>query len=163
MDTFCGEAVSVTGTVTLDQSVTLEFAQVVAQLVQAVSSLGEMEGGEDGLMDLLGGPTADVSAAVQENLEQADDAHVVDFDAGIADRADGDGQRNALQQREVDVDVEPLGLVAGETAGDGLKRLADRIEMVQSFPQTEVVEVVGAEFVAQERRELFVLLAGRRA
>ena len=52
----------------------LELAQVVAQLVQAVSSLGEMEGGEDGLVDLLGGPAADVSAAVQENLEQADDA-----------------------------------------------------------------------------------------
>ena len=37
MDTFGGEAVSVTGTVTLDQSVPLEFAQVVAQLVQAVN------------------------------------------------------------------------------------------------------------------------------
>ena len=31
-----------------------------------------MEGGEDGPMNLLGGPTADVRAAVQENLEQAD-------------------------------------------------------------------------------------------
>src|ERR1700726_1276314 len=30
--------------------------------------------------------------------------------------------------------------------------------MVQAFPQTEVGEVVGAEFVAQERRELFILL-----
>ena len=36
LDTFCGETVSVTGTVTLDQIVSLEFAQVVAQLVQAV-------------------------------------------------------------------------------------------------------------------------------
>jgi hypothetical protein len=54
LDTFRGETVSVTRTVTFDQSVPLEFAQVVAQLVQAVSSLGEMEGGEDGPMDLLG-------------------------------------------------------------------------------------------------------------
>ena len=83
---------------------------------------------------------------------------LVDFDSGIADRADGDGQGDALQQREVDVDVEPLRLEAGETAGDGLERLADRIEMVQSLPQTEVGEVVGAQFVAQEGRELFVLL-----
>jgi hypothetical protein len=30
--------------------------------------------------------------------------------------------------------------------------------MVQAFPQTEVGEVVGAEFVAQKRRELFILL-----
>jgi hypothetical protein len=44
----------------------LEFAQVVAQLVEAVISLGSMESGEHGLMDLLGGPTADVSAAVQK-------------------------------------------------------------------------------------------------
>jgi len=96
LDTFRGETVSVTGTVTLDQSMPLEFAQVVAQLVRAVSSLGEMEGSEDGLVDLLGGPTADVSAAVQENLEQADDAHIVDFDSRISDRADGDGERDAL-------------------------------------------------------------------
>ena len=62
MDTFRGEAVSVTGTVTLDQSVPLEFAQVVAQLVQAVNLLGEMEGGEDGLVDLLGGPVQQYAA-----------------------------------------------------------------------------------------------------
>ena len=89
---------------------TLKLAQVVAQSIEAVSSLGEIEGGEDGLVDLLGGPAADVSAAVQENLEQADDARVVDFDAGIADRSDGIGQGDTLQEREVDVDVEPLRL-----------------------------------------------------
>ena len=65
---FGGEAVGVAGAVALDQSVTLELAQIVAQLVQTVSLFGEMEGGEDGLVDLLGGPAADVSAAVQENL-----------------------------------------------------------------------------------------------
>ena len=37
LDTFRGEAVSVAGTVTLDQAVALEFAQIVAELVQAVS------------------------------------------------------------------------------------------------------------------------------
>jgi len=56
------------------------------------------------------------------------------------------------------VDVEPLRLIAGETAGDALKRLADRVQMVQSFAQAEVGEVVGAELVAQKRRELFILL-----
>ena len=96
MDAFRCETVGVTGTVTLDQSVSLEFAQVVAQLVQAVRFIGEVEGGEDGLVDLLGGPTADVSAAVQQDLEQADDAHVVDFDSRISNRADGDGERDAL-------------------------------------------------------------------
>src|SRR4029077_7627035 len=125
----------------------LEFAQIVAQLAQAVSSPGEMEGGEDRLMNLLGGPTAHRGAAVQKNLEQTEDTHVMDFYSRISNRADGDGERDALQQREVDVDVEPLRLVAGETAGDGLKRLADLVQMVQSFAQAEVVEVVGAQFV----------------
>ena len=83
----------------------LELAQVVAQLVEAIGAIGEMEGCEDSLVDLFGRPAADVSAAVQQDLEQADDAHLVDFDAGIAHRADGDRQRDALQQREVDVNV----------------------------------------------------------
>jgi hypothetical protein len=69
LDTFHGEAAGVTGTVELDQSMSLEFAQVVAQLIEAVILLGSMESGEDGPMDLLGGSTADVSAAVQKNLE----------------------------------------------------------------------------------------------
>ena len=50
------------------------------------------------------------------------------------------------------MDIEPLCLVARETAGDGLKRPADLIEMVQAFPQTEVGEVVGAEFEVRFER-----------
>ena len=55
------------------------------------------------------------------------------------------------------MDVEPLRLETGEAVGDGLERLADRIEMIQPFLETEVSEIVGAEFVAQERRELLIL------
>ena len=47
---------------------TPEFAEVVAELVETVTFIGEMEGGEDGLVDLVGSPTADVSAAMEENL-----------------------------------------------------------------------------------------------
>ena len=74
-------------------------------MVEAVGAVGEVEGGEDGVVDLLGGPAADVTAAMQEHFEQADDAGVVDLDAGIAHRADGDRQGEALQQRKVDVDA----------------------------------------------------------
>jgi hypothetical protein len=66
------------------------------------------------LVDVLGGAAADVSTAMQENLEEANDSPVVDFDTGIADRADVDRQRNPLQKREVDVNIEPLGLKASE-------------------------------------------------
>jgi hypothetical protein len=40
------------------------------------------------------------------------------------------------------VNVEPLRLEGGEVAGDGLELFADRLEMVQAFPETEVVEIV---------------------
>ena len=82
-----------------------------------------MEGGEDGLVDLFGGPSADIGAAVQENFKETDDAWVVDLDSGIANRADSDREREALQEREVDMDIEPLRLEAGEAAGDGLEPL----------------------------------------
>ena len=102
------------------------------------------------MVDLLGGPAADMTAAMQEDFEQADDAEVVDLDPGIADRADGDRQGEALQQRKVDMDIEPLRLEAGKAGGDGLEPLADGIEMVQSFLEAEVGEVVGDQLVAQE-------------
>ena len=158
MNTLWGEAVSVAGSVAFKQSVTFDLAQIVAQLVQTIRSFGETEGRADGLVDFLRGPAADVSAAMQQNLEEPNDSPVVDFDAGIADRTDGDRQRNPLQKREVDVNVEPLGLKASEAAGDDFEGLADGVEIVQSLFEAEVVEVVGAELIAQERCELFVLL-----
>ena len=94
-------------------------------------------------MDLRGRPSADVRAAVQEDVHEADDARLMDLDAGIAHRAFGDRQRDALQQWKVDVNVEPLGLVRGETAGDGLELLPDRLEIAQALLETEVPEVVG--------------------
>src|SRR6201984_535575 len=75
----------------------------------------------------------------------------------MADRTDGDRQGEALQKREVDVDVEPLRLEPGEAGGDGLEALADGIEVVQSLLEAEVGEVVGDQLVAQEGGELFVL------
>ena len=130
LNPFGGEPVGVAGAVTLQQTVAFELAQVVAELVEAVGGVGEVEGGEDGAVDLLGGPAADMTAAMQEDFKEADDARVVDLDAGIADRADGDRQGEALQEREVDVDVEPLRLETGEAGGDGLEALADGVEMV---------------------------------
>src|SRR6202047_573505 len=105
LDPFWGETVGVAGSVTLQQPVGFELAQVVTELGQPVGAVGEVEGGEDGVVGLLGGPAADLTAAVQEDLEEADDAGVVDLDPWIADCADSDWNGEALQQREVDVDV----------------------------------------------------------
>ena len=53
LDAFWGEAVGVAGSIPLQQAVAFEFAQVVAQLVDAVTSVREMEGGDNGLMNLF--------------------------------------------------------------------------------------------------------------
>src|SRR4029077_6260837 len=79
-----GETVGVAGSVTLQQPVGFELAQVVAELVEPEGAVGEVEGGEDGVVDLLGGPSADLTTAVQEDLEEADDTGLVDLDSGIA-------------------------------------------------------------------------------
>ena len=42
MDAFRGEMVGVTGSVTLQQGVGFELAQVVAELVQAIGAVGEV-------------------------------------------------------------------------------------------------------------------------
>ena len=94
-------------------------------------------------MDLLGGPAADVAAAVQEDLEEADDARIVQLDAGIADCADGDGEGETLQQREVEPwTLSHCRLLAGEAICDGLEPLAHGMEMIQSLPEMEIGEVV---------------------
>ena len=157
LNAFSSEEVGVAGAVTLEESVSLELAQIVAKLVEAVGVRGEVERGEDGLVNLACRPAADLGAGVQENLEEADDTRVLDFDAGVADRADRKREGDPLQQRKVGVDVEPLGLETGKPADDALELVADLVQMVEAFFETEIVKVVGAEFVAQEHRELLIL------
>ena len=59
-----------------------ELAEVVAELGQSVMIGGELEGGEDGLMDLPGAPSPELSTAVQQYFHQTEHAGVVDLDAG---------------------------------------------------------------------------------
>src|SRR5271166_892815 len=136
----------------------LELAQVVAQLVETIGLLREVEGVEDGLMHLPGRPAADLRTAMQEDFEQADDPRLVDLEAGITHRADRDRMGEALQQREIDMHVEPLGLEAGEAIGDRLEGGPHGVEMVEPLKQAEVGEIVGDQLVAQEGREFLVLL-----
>jgi hypothetical protein len=59
------------------------------------------------------------------------------FDSGIADRADGEGQGQALQQWKVDMHVEGLGLEAGKAVGDDLESGAHSVEMIEAFLETK--------------------------
>ena len=63
------EAVSVTVVLAIRQAMAFEFAEIVAELVEPVHLRRELEGGEDGGVNLFGSPTADGIAAVQENLQ----------------------------------------------------------------------------------------------
>ena len=109
-------------------------------------------------MNLFGRPAADGGAAMQEDFHQTNDPRFMDFDSWIADGADGHGQGEALQQREIDMDVEPLGLAIGKTIRNDLESFAHGIEMIESLFQSEVAQIVGNQFVAQEPGELLILL-----
>jgi hypothetical protein len=57
--------------------------------------------GEDGVADpALPSSRRDEWPPGQEDFEEADDAGLVDLDAGIANRTDGDRQGQGLEQRE---------------------------------------------------------------
>src|SRR4029453_8737158 len=56
------------------------------------------------------------------------------------------------------MDIEALRLETGKAVGDDLESFPHGVQMIEPFLQAEVTEVVGAKFVAQETRELFVLL-----
>jgi hypothetical protein len=57
--------------------------------------------------------------------------------------------------------VEPLGLEACEPADDSLELATDLVEIVQALFETEVIEIIGAKFVAQEYREFLILPENR--
>jgi hypothetical protein len=133
VNSFRGQPVGVASSIAFQQTVAFEFTEVVAKLVESILFRGKLEGGDDRLVDLFGSPTANGTAVMQRHFEQADDPGVLDFDAGIADRADGDGQGDPLQRREVHMDVEALRLEAGEPVRDGLEPFADGIEMIEAF------------------------------
>jgi len=60
-----------------------------------------------------------LGAAVKQDFHQAKHAGVVNFNAEDFRVSRRDGQSQTLEQREVDVDIEGLGLELSETIGDG--------------------------------------------
>src|SRR5215469_8115635 len=55
------------------------------------------------------------------------------------------------------MNIEALRLEPGKAVGDDLESLSHRIQMIQPLLQTEVTQIVGAEFVAQVAGELLIL------
>src|SRR5271165_7071587 len=79
LDAFRRQAVGIAAAIALQQHMTFKLAQIVAELVESIGRFGELEGGQDRLIDLLGGPATDCVAAVQEDLQQTNDAGLVDL------------------------------------------------------------------------------------
>ncbi len=148
INAFAGETVGIAATLACEQTVALEFAEVVAELVESVLFRGDLERRDNRLVNLFGRPATDGAAVVQENFQQPNDSHILDFDAGVTNRTDGDGQGDALQEGKVHMDVEGLRLEGGEAVRDGLEPLTDGFQVVESFFQAEVAQVVGTEFIA---------------
>ena len=60
-----------------------QLAQIVAELVERVRFRRQLKRGEDGIVNLSGGPAADRAAVMQQDFEQTDDPGVMNFDSGI--------------------------------------------------------------------------------
>src|SRR3982751_3137341 len=76
-----GEPIGVTTAIALNESVSFKFAQIVAELVEYVLFRGELEGGENRLVNLLCSPAADGTAVMQEEgMANWIDCHVQAFE-----------------------------------------------------------------------------------
>src|SRR6516225_8159493 len=96
-----------------------ELGEVVAELGQGVLVGGELKTGEEGLVDLAGAPAPELGTTVEQHFHQTEHAGVVDLDAGDFAVSCGNRESQALEQWEVDVDVESLGLEGSETIRNG--------------------------------------------
>ena len=63
---------------------TFEFAQVVAKLVETVRLFGNLKALENDLMNVLSS-AAQIIAGMQKNLQEPDDAGLVDLYPGVID------------------------------------------------------------------------------
>ena len=80
----------------------------------------------------------------------------MNFDAGDFPAAAWDGQRETLEQGEINVHVERLGLKGGEAVGDAAKQTPHLIEIVETLVEPEVLEIVVECLQPQEGGKLLV-------
>lgn len=116
-----GEPVGVAPAVTFEKAVGLHFPDVVPELVEPIEVGIDAVADEDGLVNVLGARAADLRSGVEQDLHEADHSGVMDLDSGKTSRTDDEGEGETLEEREVDVCIEPSGLKLRESIGDGEK------------------------------------------
>jgi hypothetical protein len=93
---------------------------------------------------------------VEEHEHEGDPGSFVGEPAGVA-FAIAFRQPVRFHFAEIDVNVEAPGLKTREAVGYPEELCAYRLQLAEAFLKAEVREVVGADFIAQERGELLVL------
>jgi hypothetical protein len=111
----------------------------------------------DELMDVGGAPSGHLSAAMEQHFHQPNHAGVVDLDSGNFAFARHNRQGQALEQSEIHMHVEGLSLESREAVSDLTEDLTHRGEVIESFLQMKVSEVVAAHFGSEESEKLLVL------
>jgi hypothetical protein len=155
-DAFRGEAIGVAPTLALQEAVGSELADVVAKLGERIGLGGDREGLEHGAVHVGAAPGSELRATMEQDLHQPEEAGVVDLDARNLGGRRRDGFGQSLEDREIHVDVEEVGLDPGEPIGDGDESCPERREVLQPFVQAEIFEAIDADLDTQERAKLFV-------
>lgn len=150
-----GKPIKITSALALQQSMRFEFSQIIAQLREGV--VFEIVSTGDELMDVGGAPSRHLSAAMEQHFHQPNHASVVDLDPWDFAFACHNGQGQALEQSEIDMYVEGLSLESREAVSDLTENLTHRGEVIESFLQMKVGEVVAAHFASEESKKLLVL------
>src|SRR5215472_13633739 len=112
-------SVGVTVAVSLKEGMGFELAEVVTERGERRSFGGKWEGRQDGLRDGSGAPSAQLGTAVKQDFHQAEHAGVLDFDAGDFGVSRREGKSQTLEEGEVDVSIQGLGLELSTMVGNG--------------------------------------------
>lgn len=138
---FVSETVSVAVWNTLDQAVEVEFADVIADLVESIVLGFESALVQDGVAELGGRPTFEMAAGtLEQNLQQSENAFLFELDAGDFGFALDDGLGQSGQDVQLAMDVEVLSLDGSEAVGDLAEALPHRIPMGQGLLELKVAD-----------------------
>src|SRR5215467_365201 len=119
-----------------------EFAKIIAKLGEGVAVRGELVGREDGFIDMAGTPASELSAAMEQDFHEAEHAGVLDLDTRDFGASRRNGESQALEEGEIDVDIQGLGLKVGKTIGDRGQGLTDAFQVFQGLVQSKIFQVV---------------------
>ncbi len=75
----------------------------------------------------------------------------MDFDSGVTNGADGDGQREPLEQRKVHVYVKALSLKTGKAVCNDLELLPRGVEMIEPLLQAKSRRLLGQSSLRRKR------------